>query len=47
MSRCWPQMTDVPLAGCCYAPWVNRKGEIVRSFRADRIAPLDPARKSA
>jgi hypothetical protein len=31
-----------------YAPWVNRKGEIVRSFRADQITPLDqPAKRSA
>jgi hypothetical protein len=31
-----------------YTPWVNRKGEIVRAFRADQITPADPAtRKSA
>ncbi len=31
-----------------YTPWVNRKGEIVRAFRADQITPADPTpRKSA
>jgi len=29
-----------------YTPWVNRKGEIVRSFRADQITLADPGRKS-
>ncbi|MGO9080190.1 MAG: hypothetical protein ACLQDY_14280 [Streptosporangiaceae bacterium] len=30
-----------------YSPWVNRKGELVRSYRADQILPAEPARKSA
>jgi hypothetical protein len=30
-----------------YTPWVNRKGEIVRSFRADEITPADPAVRKA
>ena len=31
-----------------YTPWVNRKGELVRTFRADQLTPADPAsRKSA
>lgn len=29
--------------GLIYAPWVNRKGEIVRSFRAEQIVPVDSA----
>ena len=29
--------------GLIYAPWVNRKGEIVRCFRADQVAPAGPA----
>src|ERR1035441_2753022 len=34
-------------AGLIYTPWVNRKGEIVRSFRADQITPLDSAARKA
>jgi hypothetical protein len=31
-----------------YAPWVNRDGKIVRTFRAEQITPADPsARKAA
>ncbi|MGO9079205.1 MAG: hypothetical protein ACLQDY_09215 [Streptosporangiaceae bacterium] len=38
----------VAIDGLVYAPWVNRKGEIVRNFRARGITPADAAaRKSA
>lgn len=30
-----------------YSPWVNRKGELVRSFRADQITPAEPGRKAS
>lgn len=33
--------------GLVYAPWVNRKGEIVRSFRAEQITPVDPVSRKA
>jgi hypothetical protein len=41
-----PHDGEVQLDGLLFAPWVNRKGEIVRSFRALSIAPLDGARAS-
>ena len=39
----------VSIDGLVYAPWVNRKGDIVRSFRARAITAAEPAalRKSA
>jgi phenolic acid decarboxylase len=33
--------------GLIYTPWVNRKGEIVRCFRADEITPAESGRKAA
>ncbi len=30
-----------------YAPWVNRDGKIVRTFRAQQITPADPAARKA
>jgi hypothetical protein len=33
--------------GLIYTPWVNRKGEIVRSFRAEQIVPVDPTSRKA
>ncbi len=37
----------VQVHGLVYAPWVNRDGKIVRSFRAEQITPLDPAARKA
>jgi hypothetical protein len=46
-----PQLTGdeiVTVEGLMFAPWVNNKKEIVRSFRADSIVMADaPARRSA
>jgi hypothetical protein len=46
-----PKLTTddlVQVTGLVYAPWVNRDGKIVRTFRAEQITPLDPsARKAA
>jgi hypothetical protein len=43
-----PHEGDVQLDGLLFAPWVNRKGEIVRAFRVLAITPLEAAaRKSA
>ena len=42
------RFVPVQLDGLLFAPWVNRKGEIVRAFRVLAITPLEAAaRKSA
>jgi hypothetical protein len=44
-----PKLTLDELAlvrGLVFAPWVNKKGEIVRSFRADFITVLADARRA-
>ena len=35
------------VAGLVHAPWVNRKGDMVESFRADSIAMADGGRRAA
>src|SRR5215475_3305506 len=45
-----PKLTADELAvvtGLIFAPWVNRKGEIVRSFRADSITMQAESRRPA
>ena len=42
-----PKLTLDELAlvqGLVFAPWVNKKNELVRAFRADAIAPMQPGR---
>ena len=42
-----PKLTLDDLArvdGLVFAPWVNKKNELVRQFRADAIAPMQPGR---
>ena len=44
-----PKLTLDDLArvdGLVFAPWVNKKNELVRQFRADAIAPLQPGRSA-
>jgi phenolic acid decarboxylase len=44
-----PRLTLDELAdvhGLVFAPWVNKKGEIVRSFRAESITVLADARRA-
>ena len=44
-----PKLTLDDLArvdGLVFAPWVNKKGEIVRSFRAESITVLTDARRA-
>ena len=44
-----PKLTLDELAlvqGLVFAPWVNKKGEIVRSFRAESITVLTDARRA-
>src|SRR6516165_5682171 len=44
-----PRLTLDELAlvqGLVFAPWVNKKGEIVRNFRADSITVLTDARRA-
>jgi phenolic acid decarboxylase len=43
-----PKLTLDELAavsGLVFAPWINKKGEIVRNFRADSITVLAEARR--
>ena len=45
-----PKLTADELAavtGLTFAPWVNRKGEIVRTFRADSITMQAESRRPA
>ena len=45
-----PKLTLDELAlvqGLAFAPWVNKKGEIVRNFRADAITVLAEVRRPA
>ncbi|SRR6266516_560645 len=45
-----PKLTLDELAqvhGLVFAPWVNRDGKIMRSFRADLVTVLPEARKAA
>lgn len=35
------------VSGLVFAPWVNRKGEIVRSFRAESVAVDSSGRRAA
>jgi hypothetical protein len=45
-----PQLTLDEIAsvqGLVFSPWVNRKNELVRSFRADLITIGDTARRAA
>ena len=44
-----PKLTLDELAlvqGLVFAPWINKKGEIVRNFRADSITVLADARRT-
>jgi hypothetical protein len=44
-----PELTLDELAlvqGLAFAPWVNKKGEIVRNFRADSVTVLADARRT-
>lgn len=44
-----PKLTLDELAlvqGLVFAPWINKKGEIVRNFRADAITVLADARRT-
>lgn len=44
-----PKLTLDELAlvsGLAFAPWVNKKGEIVRNFRADSVTVLVDARRT-
>ena len=44
-----PKLTLDELAlvqGLAFAPWVNKKGEIVRNFRADSVTVLAEARRT-
>ena len=44
-----PKLTLDELAlvqGLVFAPWINKKGEIVRNFRADSVTVLADARKT-
>jgi hypothetical protein len=45
-----PELTLDELAlvqGLAFAPWVDKKGEIVRNFRADSISVLADARRTS
>lgn len=37
----------VQVHGLVFAPWVNRDGKIVRSFRADAVTGVEPASRRA
>ena len=44
-----PKLTLDELAlvsGLAFAPWINKKGEIVRNFRADSVTVLADARRT-
>ena len=44
-----PKLTLDELAlvqGLVFAPWMNKKGEIVRNFRADSVTVLADARRT-
>ena len=44
-----PRLTLDELAlvqGLVFAPWINKKGEIVRNFRADSVSVLADARRT-
>jgi hypothetical protein len=45
-----PQVTPNEVAtitGLVFAPWVNRKGEIMRAFRAESVAQASGSRRAA
>ena len=49
VARDEPKLTLDELAlvqGLAFAPWVNKKGEIVRNFRADSVTVLADARRT-
>ena len=42
-----PHEGEVQLDGLLFAPWVNRKGEIVRAFRVLAITPQEAAARTS